>query len=320
MAAAQRVQRGSAATLSAVFYGDGEVPLVPGVVTVAITSDWAQFATLTPVVTVDATNVCTCTLPASATAGLDLLTVVWTSPTLGTVTTYVEVVGGFYFELAELRAMPELSGPAGAGYTTDQLRAARLWIENTIDRATDTCFVARYARVVLNSTGNNQSGPLSTGRDGAFVESVGTTAASFTAYRPLTLPDMYVRRINAISVGGVPLSAGDLAALAVYPGGRIVRTNGGVWGWGYANVNVRYEVGHDDVCPGDLRSAALTAARWHVLSTAGQSSTNPRATNTVTEFGTSTWAAIDPDHPTGLPEVDAVIGAYVESLRPPMVA
>jgi hypothetical protein len=86
-------------------------------------------------------------LPATATAELDLLRVVFTATIAGdqlSHSTSVEVVGGFLFALDELREHPEVLKLV-APPTDEQLGRARTWAEQRFEAVCRYAFVPRYA-------------------------------------------------------------------------------------------------------------------------------------------------------------------------------
>lgn len=90
------------------------------------------------------------TIPAQATVA-DLI-VTWTGTFGGSawnVTDYVSVVGSYFFELAELRAMDGLAGNAGS-YPTSALINARENAETLFEQATGRHWTRKYARETLD--------------------------------------------------------------------------------------------------------------------------------------------------------------------------
>lgn len=285
---ARRVKMGAIDTLTAHFYDGGEDPVDKGAVTVSVASD--SGAVLQTGSATDTAGEYTFTLSLAATAAIDLLTVTWTSST-ETLTTYVEVVGGFYFELAELRAMNDLS--SATTYPTDRLRAARDWIEGRIDQACNASFVRRYAR---------------------------DRWAAWAGDTRLILRDAaWPRRLLSVSLGG---TTQDVSGLAVTPYGELTYASGLPWlVYGWQTVDVRYEAAYLDVCPPDLHDVALQAARWRLISTDGQSGIPSRATSLTNEFGNVQLAtARAGDRPTGIPDVDAVIVDWSRRTKVPGLA
>lgn len=276
-------------------------------------------ATLTPSLLVGSL------VAAGPTSTVDQLTVTWTAVVGGTATTVtqrLDVVGGFYFDLAELRALPNMSdtpaGGAGFKYPDAQLLAARMWIEALIERVCDTSFVQRYARQVFDG---NHTDPLGT----------------------LSLREPYARSVLSVRLNGVFMSPAELAGLAIFESGKIERyatgyavqsggyspfSNGSGYGYnispwprGRRNIEVRYAAAFSDLPADDLRQAALQAARYRVLSVYGSSGTPDRALSVSGEYGVFSLASANvKDRPTGLPEVDATILGWRDHVRTPGLA
>lgn len=301
MALDRRVRKGATDTLTAYFYDGGETPVDKGAVTVSVASDLGTV--LQSGGATNTTGTYTFALSATATAALDRLTVTWTSGTEAQ-QTFVEVVGGFYFELAELRAMNDMSAVT---YPTERLRAARQWIEFIIDKEVNASFVRRYSRDNFNFA-----------RD-PFV-ATGNIGIDIQPYRAFTLREQYAKAILSLSVAGVALTAPQLAAITVDPVNRIVRLDGGPWSYGYGVVDVRYEAAFTDTCPSDLHDVSLQAARWHLISTDGASGIPNRATSITNDLGNIQLSTAGNRRPTGIPDVDAVIMAYADQVRVPALA
>jgi hypothetical protein len=286
MAYNRRVKKGTTATLTTYFYDDGENPIDKGAVTVSVASDLG--AVLQSGSATNTSGTYTFALTTASTAAIDLLTVTWTSST-EVQTTLVEIVGGFYFELNELRALNDLSSPAT--YSTSKLMDARRWIEDIIDQNVNASFVRRYAR---------------------------DTFAAYALQPRLKLRNAaYAQKLLSVSVAGAQQS---LSNLTLDHNNTIVLTAQGTpWVlYGLGIVDVRYEAAWSDNCPGDLRSVALQAARWRLISTDGQSGIPNRATSITNEFGNVQLATAKVgDRPTGIPDVDAVILSYRDQVLVP---
>lgn len=107
VSADQRVLRGVAATLSWQPVGsDGEPAAPSGAVTVGVVNAAGSVVVASGTATTGSgTAPRTAALTAAQTANLDLLTVTWTDAGDGSAhTTLVEIVGGYYFSVAEARA------------------------------------------------------------------------------------------------------------------------------------------------------------------------------------------------------------------------
>lgn len=83
------------------------------------------------------------------TAQLDRLRFDWTS-SVGTMTTYVEVVGEFFFSLAELRAQSTAFANT-TDYPNTRLAELRTTVEQALEDACGVAFVPRYSSAPLNS-------------------------------------------------------------------------------------------------------------------------------------------------------------------------
>lgn len=266
-------------TLTVVFSKDGIPSDLDALPTVTIVD--ANGANVTSGTATDATGAGAYQFNLPAQAELKRLTVTWTGNYSGVaaqITTHADIVGAFYFSIAELSVM---DGCQGKDLT--QYIEARQIAESTIETYCEVAFVPRYAREL--HSGNNRD--------------------------CLLLDRMYPRTLIAVSVDGSPqtLTGWTLNATG------LLRTGGSVFIAGTAgeNVTVEYTYGLD-FPPPDLKRAALRYAR-HVLLT--ELSTVPdRANLMTTEFATFRLQTADEmrDRPTGLPEVDAVLNRYRDDL------
>lgn len=285
MANAQ-VLRNSDERLQVVFYVDG-VPTDPDAdaVTVTITrDDGTALASAASAIRLDQGVYA---YPLSPQANLDHLTAVWTgmfSAITQSVTTYVDIVGGYYVSLAELRAMKNLDD--ATKFTAEDLIAARQWFETSFERYTGRAFVPRYKRIVMWGSG------------GAVMQ----------------LPDEYLRSLRTVKFASVDLSSAAIANISVEASGRIqhfwpLGINGpddsfGVYGSTFpanARITFVYEYGMD-ACPDDVREAAKTAIRMRLL----DDETGRREYALVTDVGVVRYSRPGEDRPFGIEEVDRV--------------
>jgi hypothetical protein len=224
-------------------------------------------------------------------ASLAGLTAAWTGTIGGSTVTeldYVQIVGGYFFGLAEARA-DDSSLADTAKYTTADLLARRTEVEAECSEICDRAFVPEYRRRVVNGTGTNE----------------------------LLLTDGDIRTIRSVKVAPrrdqafVALTTGQLAALDITDDSVLRRVDDNTWTEGWGNIVIEYEVGLD-FPPPDLRRAAMTRLRSRLNLT--KTSVPDRAISfTATDGGTyrlSTPAA----YRTGIPEVDAAYARY--SRRP----
>jgi hypothetical protein len=267
-----RILVGSPATLSAVFYDGGEAVVDPGTVTVTVTRSDGT-AVVTGAATTG-TGAAARTYSLAAQSRLDHLTAVWTGAAGRVVTTRHEVVGGFYAELAEIRALDSLK------YPTTLLEVARAQAEDRFEQATGVAWVRRHARDTLSGNGAAR----------------------------MVLPRRPPRSLIAATIGGV--AAGDLTLFRLYDEGVIERAGGVTWpkesSGGGGNIVVEYVHGYD-APPADLKQAFMTFVRYLLLET--RSRIPDRATAMTTEWGTFQLASAT-SRATLIPEVDAVLAAY----------
>lgn len=217
------------------------------------------------------------------------LTVDWTGTILGAVVVesdIVEVVGGTLFTLTEGRGSDPSLADTGK-YTTAQLVAARLEVEQECEEICDRAFFPRYRRVVLDGSG----------------------------VPDLLLSNSDIRAIRAARIALRPgqtfvaLTAGELAALVVEDK-VLKRTDTRQWTEGIGNVVVEYEYGLT-VPPSDLKRAALMRFRSRL--NIARSGIPERALSYTNPDGTAYRLDMPGAWKTGIPEVDAVYSRY--SLR-----
>lgn len=270
----ERVLKATPATISNTWYEDGAA-VDPGVVTIDITR-----ADGTPLVNDGATgtsgNTRTYDLTAAShTNQLDTLRIDWASPTKGTMTNYVEVVGGFLFSIADLDAKLQTSGD----YTVAKKTAARTVAETAIEDACGVAFVPRYRRETISGTG-------------------------LTRHLVSRGP---VRSVRTVSVDGTALTASQLADVEIYAGRALYYAAG--FTYGTANVVIGYEHGHD-YAPPRVSQAAIILAKHYLV----QGPIDERYTSVVTEDGTFTLSTPGiRGIRFGIPEVDAVVRQYGRS-------
>lgn len=190
----------------------------------------------------------------------------------------VEIVGGFYFGLAEVRAMRPPLDPTV--YTTAELAAKRIEVEQEVDRITHSSFVPRFARVVLSGNGTDR----------------------------IRTPDMDLRAIRAIKTawlhGGTfhIWTPTEISYVGAHQGGVLIRDIGLIWPTGTQNVIVEYEYGQD-YPPEDLRSAAKK--RLRSLLSSATASIPDRTLSYTTPDGASYRLTTPSKEKTGIPDVDA---------------
>jgi hypothetical protein len=270
-----RVLQNTPATISETWY-QGDTITDPGSVTVTVKND---AGTTVASGSASGTGAAprTFALTAGNTATLDTLTVTWVSASAGTLTTTVEVVGGFLFTLNDLRAL------AGATPSNDTLSRTRTRIEQAIERRVGFSSVPRYSR---KSFGGRPAWPL--------------------RLKP------YIRTVRAVSTAGTDLAPADVATLPFDENGFLHNGYAGYaysyWVDGewrvspYGPIVVRYEHGLD-VPTEELSAAALDWARFTLTQ---DQSVDSRAERLITDDGTLIFGS----GMTGLPSVDRVLDSY----------
>lgn len=234
-----------------------------------------QVATGTPVHT---DHILTFTVPASSVTKLDTYSLTWTATVNSapmTWATHVEVVGGYLFEIADLRAEDRAFENVDK-YPTETLKVVRAWVEDVIEsaRAANVAFVPRARRVVLNGTGRTA----------------------------LMLPDLELRTVESVTVDGIAWTNEQVAALTV-DDGVVWATE--PWPEGVRNVEIHYTHGHD-FPPGAITRAALMLAREYLVKT----DIPGRATATSIGDQLFRLTIAGRDGVTGLPDVDAAIAQF----------
>jgi hypothetical protein len=285
-----RVARTQRALLEHTFFDlDGETPLdATGTVTVAVVDANGTAVTSGNASAGSTPGGYTFTLPAqSALCGL---TVSWTATLAGTTVVEadpVEVVGGYFYSLAEGRGADE-SLASTTKYPTVTMRGARTQVEVECEEICDRAFVPRYRRLVLDGNGSDE----------------------------LILADSSIRTIRAVRVrprAGEPfvdLDADQLAALVVTDDRVLRREDGAAWTQGRGNVVVEYEHGWD-APPEDLVLAAKV--RLRDMLTVQRSNVPDRAKSYTTNNGTTYRVTLPEAYRTGIPFVDGIYSRY--SLR-----
>lgn len=268
-----RILQHTPTTLSNTWYEDGAV-VDPGTVTIGITrADGTTLVAAGTATTGTGAAARSYTLDTDDTALLDTLTATWTSPTKGTLTTVVEVAGGFLFTISEARTVKPLDSTAT--YTAAQIAAARTMAEQALEDACGQAFVPRYS-----------------------IETFHGTGADTLLLKPR------LRAVRTASVDGTALVGTDLTGLVAMPSGELWRQ--AYWTYGRGNVTIGYEHGHDTPPLRVSRAAILLAKHFLV-----DGPFDDRATSISTDDGT--FSLVTPGlrgSAFGIPEVDAVVQRY----------
>lgn len=290
-----RIAQSSAGTLSHTFLVDETPTDAVGTVTYAAV-DAAGNAVVSGNATHGATGVYSFVLAGQP--QLSAGTVTWTGTVGGsstTQTTFYEIVGGYFFSLAQARASDEVLADTG-DYTTAELVDGRLEVEAECEHICDLAFVPRYDRVVLDGTG--------TGEVLLKLSDLGRSVAAVRAIRSVSMADSPDGTFTDFTVA-------QLADLDATADGKLVRTGGDIFIEGRANIVVELEYGLDRPPP-DLYRQALVRLRT-VLNIPKSGVPDRASSFTMTDGGTFRLDLPGP-FKTGIPSVDAAYGRY--SRRP----
>lgn len=288
--AVERILSARPATLSVTFTDAAGQTTDPGAVTVTVTRE--DGTVIVTDAATDGTGVAPRTygLTGAQTATLDTLTAVWTSATLGTLTTKTEIVGDRLFSVAEARAFDKQQLASAAKYPDAAILDSLRRIEDDFQRICGVSFIPRYKRTVLNGSGRDA----------------------------LLAPDLRISVVRSIETrSGTTWTAFTQDQLddVVFDGaGILVREMYGPWPSGRRNIRIGYEYGWD-VPPEPIRRAALKVLINQIIPT----NLNDRVTSETTEnatYGYSTAGRVTTPWSVmtwyGLPEVDVVLDRYKE--------
>ena len=278
----RQVLRGTAETLTVTFYSGETATSADGAVTIGIVAEPGGTAVPSGTSTASAgSGVYTYDLQPQT--DLKKLTATWTGTWGGTVMTFDthhEVVGGWLAVPAEVRAMESISGETSAFPAAD-LVAAIDYATQIINDYTGVSWVQRYHREVLNGT-NAQT---------------------------IRVSQMFPTTLLSASIDGTAFTAQEKTDTALFEDGTMQRKSGI---WTYTNpggkVIVEYEAGVGTVAASDIRWAARTLARYHLVE---QWSRIPdRAISLSSEFGHIQLAQPGMNRPTPLPDVNVVLNRH----------
>jgi hypothetical protein len=218
----------------------------------------------------------------AAQSDLKRLTVTW-SGTWGTAMSFVtasEVVGAVYTTPAEVRGMSSISGETDT-FTAADVVEAITYATTIIDDYAGASFVQRYHRDVLNGTSTDT----------------------------IRVSAMFPETLLSATIDGTALSSSKLDEIALFEDGTLVRKSD-VWTFTNpgAKVLIEYEAGASTTAPTDIRWAARTLARYHLLE---QVSRIPdRAISVQSEFGQIQLAQPGMNKPSPLPDVNTVLNRH----------
>lgn len=289
----QQLLRNTGALLSQTFYAGEEPVDADGAVTVTVRTAGGVVDSTGPATSVGDGRYTYSLAPRSS---LGQLAITWAGTFSGvaqTLTSTVDVVGGFYVALAEIRALPGL-GDAGK-YPTEDLVKARQWFETLFENHVGRAFVPRGTTERVSGSGCSSLLLSQWPVRAVTAVSIYTTATAITAY-----------------------TVGELADLYAEPTGAIRRMSLGLWPWGNSNIQVTYEHG-DDSPPADVRDVCLVAVREKLMEDFSGARGN-RQFAVATEAGIVRSSMPGDKRPFGIPAVDAVAESYRARFHVPAMA
>jgi hypothetical protein len=210
---------------------------------------------------------------------LDTYEVLWTWPNGQSERTEFELVGGFLFSIADLRAF-FVDFQNVTNYPLETMKQTRSMVEDVFEGelATNRAFRPRGRRLVRDGSGREVL--VTPDFDITSVISVAAVSSDGSAY--------------TVNLSDVKIESHGVLTLRV-----------GTWPQGVRNVTVLYEYGLRSV-PAIIRTQALKYAKALLLEKQRQSNLD----------GASSWSTADlrieraTTTPTGLPEVDAVLAQW----------
>lgn len=236
---------------------------------------------------------------AAHTASLDTLAVVWTGDHGGLAvseTQYIDVVGGRYFQLGDLRSMDGITSTQK--YSDLYLERVRVEVEDLFEHYLETSYVPRHNTDIFDSGSfYKNGGTISYGQD-HLLAGAGQAYGVFLRKTPVTA-------LTAIFLAGVSQTLGDW----------VVTKSGHARSEGFTpddlvlgqDLSISYTHGHSHL-PADLQRAALRFARQTAI--ANVSTVPDRARLMQSEFGLFVLDAAGHEKPTGSPEIDTVLNRY----------
>ena len=197
-----------------------------------------------------------------------------------------------YFTLAEFRELPEMYD--AAKFTDTRIDAAAAHIVGILELEVGTSFVARTVTDEVHSGGCYE----------IILNSPFVLSATSATENGTTVTDT--------------LSVSHNGLLQRFASGSYVPK---AWLSGSRNLRVTYEAGYAATVPADIKEATMRGTRAYLLETRDQAGVLDRRSQITNELGGSTTFVIaGKDHPTGYPQVDAVIVAWRDRLNTYLVA
>jgi hypothetical protein len=275
----ERIQKLTPGTLSQQWTEDGAV-VDPGTVTVGINkADGTVLVAAGSATSGTGSSPRTFNLTTTHTAALDKLQVTWTSTLKGTLVSYVEVVGGFLFGLAEIRAVTPINDTVN--YLTADIVDTRTAVEQAIEQACGVAFAGRYALERYSGDGSNV----------------------------LQLNHPLPSSIRSVTITGTAFTAPQLADLTMAASGAIYSTLT-YFTWGQNNIVVGYEHGYQEP-PMEIRRAALLLAKMWLVGRRNPIDDRAVTFNAGADGGTYSLAVPGRNGSNfGHPDIDVAVDRY----------
>lgn len=284
-------------SLTGTYYDDDGVQQSLTTATSVVVVDGAGTQVYSATPTLSA-GVLTASIPVASLPHLDAYRVTWIGKVSGVDVSWtdnLELVGGYLFEISDLRAQDRAFADV-TKYPSSLLREVRTWVEAVIEgpRAAQVAFVPRHTRIALNGNSpdlNRGFYPLLYGGD----------------YRDLITPDFEIREVYSASINGTALTQAEVDAISIDD--NVLHRSAGVqwpaWPWGKGNIVLHYEHGFD-APPGAITRAALLLAREYLV----KSDIPGRASATSIGDQLFRLTIAGRDGVTGIPDVDAAIDQF----------
>lgn len=231
---------GVAANLDASFLDqDGDLVNAVGTVTVDVARADGTVIAAGAATTTSSTGLYRYALAAADNSQLDLITCTWKDGGTTRLTTIHEIVGGYYFTVAELRAFDSTLSDA-TKYPAATIVQARAEVEAEFEDITGTAWVTRYLRVRLSGSGRS------------------------TLLAPVWAPrSVRSVRVYSSETTYTTFSAAELAAIDTEDWGQLRRLDGASWPAGDDNLVIELEHGYNRPTP-DLLRASKQRCRYRL--------------------------------------------------------
>lgn len=201
---------------------------------------------------------------------------------VGPIEEFFEVTegGNHYFTVAEARAFRNGKLADTTKFPTASIQESRDEVEEFIEEIVGYACVPRTRTVTLDGDATTE----------------------------IFLPDIRVNSVTSVTVDEVAWDSAALADLQITDYGSLRRKTLGTFASGWGNVTVTYVHGLAE-CPGPIKRAALILLQHRLL----DSDLSDRAQSFTDETGTTTFSTPTLRRPSGIPEVDAILGQWADN-------